>query len=73
MRRRSTHPVILAGLGLLVRLHRRLARHGGNVMLANVHGAIATVIANTRLSDVFRIYGDVDEARRALAASGRDA
>lgn len=55
-----------AGLGLLLRLHHRLARHGGQVALANVRGTIASIIANTRLSDVFRIYGDVDEARRAL-------
>ncbi len=55
-----------AGLGLLLRLHHRLASHGGNVMLANVRGGIASIVANTRLSDVFRIYGDVDEACRAL-------
>jgi anti-sigma B factor antagonist len=54
------------GLGLLVRLHKKLAVRGGNVKLAAVEGAIPKLLSLTQLDRVFEIYPTVDEARRAF-------
>ncbi len=54
------------GLGVLVRLHSRLARHGGNVKIASVKGVIVDVLRLTRLNTIFEIYPDVDRARLAF-------
>ncbi|MCH7798583.1 MAG: STAS domain-containing protein [Planctomycetes bacterium] len=54
------------GLGILVRLHRRLARHGGNVKIASVKGVIVEVLRLTKLNTIFEIYPDVPRARLAF-------
>ena len=51
------------GLGVLIRLHSRLARHGGNVKIASVKGMIVEVMRLTRLNKLFEIYPDVSRAR----------
>ena len=51
------------GLTVLVRLHSRMARHGGDVRLADVHGAMAKVMEVTRLSTLLSVYPDVNRAR----------
>ena len=63
---RQLHHISSSGLGLLLRLHSRLAERGGDVKLANVRGTIASLIAKTRLSDILQLYPGVDEARRAF-------
>jgi anti-anti-sigma factor len=50
------------GLGVLVRLHTKLAKRGGNVKLACVKGLIEQLLAITRLNSIFEIYPDVNRA-----------
>ncbi len=54
------------GLGVLVQLHRRIARHGGDVKIAAVTGVIVDVLRLTRLNRVLAIYPDVARARLAF-------
>ena len=54
------------GLGVLIRLHSRLARHGGNVKIASVKGMIVEVMRLTKLNKLFEIYPDVSRARLAF-------
>jgi anti-anti-sigma factor len=49
-------------MGILVRLHKRLAQKGGNVKLAAVPGVVAQVIRLVRLDRIFQIFPTVDEA-----------
>jgi anti-sigma B factor antagonist len=51
------------GLGVLVRLHTKLAKRGGSVKLACVKGLIEQLLAITRLNSIFEIYPDVNRAR----------
>ena len=54
------------GLGVLVRLHKRLAAKGGDVKLSNVSGAVPRVLTLTRLNKIFEMYPTLDDARRAF-------
>jgi len=54
------------GLGVLVRLHRRLAARGGNVKLAGARGVIFEVLRLARLTTLLAIYPDVARARLAF-------
>jgi anti-sigma B factor antagonist len=54
------------GIGVLLRVHKRLAKHGGDVKLAGVHGAIAGVLRIARMGELFEMYPDVDRARLAF-------
>ena len=54
------------GLGVLVRLHKRMERHGGNVKIASAHSALLDVIRLARLDRLFEIYPDVPRARLAF-------
>jgi anti-sigma B factor antagonist len=54
------------GLGVLVRLHGRMAKHGGEVKIAGITGLAAQVLAITRLSTLFAMYPDVNRARLAF-------
>jgi anti-sigma B factor antagonist len=47
------------GLGVLVRLHSKLAKRGGDVKLACVKVAIEKVLTLTRLNSLFEIYPDI--------------
>jgi anti-anti-sigma factor len=51
------------GLGVLVRLHSKLAKRGGDVKLACVKGLIKQVLNVTHLNSLFEIYPDVNRAR----------
>ena len=53
------------GLGVLVRLHKKLAARGGDVKLAAVSGLIPRLLSMTRLDRKFEIYPNVGEALRA--------
>ena len=61
------------GLGVLVRLHAKLAKRGGDVKLASVPGLIEQVLQVTRLNTLFSIYPDVSQARLAFPPSLGDA
>ena len=50
------------GLGVLVRLHSKLAKIGGDVKLACVKGLIEQVFKITHLNKIFEMYPDVSRA-----------
>ena len=54
------------GVGLLMRLHRRLSKQGGDVKLANIHSSLVSLLRVLRLDQVFEIYPDVNRARLAF-------
>ena len=54
------------GLGVLVRLHRRMQTHGGDVKIAAVSGFLAQALQATRLNSLFEIYPDVNRAKLAF-------
>lgn len=54
------------GLSVLVRLHRRMKKHGGEVKIAGIRGMPAQVLSLTRLNQLFEIYPDVNRARLAF-------
>ena len=54
------------GLGVLVRLHGRMKRQGGEVKIAGLHGMAAQMLAITRLNSLFAMYPDVNRARLAF-------
>ncbi|MHC4909895.1 MAG: STAS domain-containing protein [Planctomycetota bacterium] len=51
------------GLGILIRLHRRMSEHGGNVKLSNVRGMLPEILQLTRLNRHLGIFPSVDAAR----------
>ena len=50
------------GLGMLVRLHSKLSKKGGDVKLACVKGIVEQVFKITHLNKIFEIYPDVSRA-----------
>ncbi|MHC4563215.1 MAG: STAS domain-containing protein [Planctomycetota bacterium] len=50
------------GLAVLLRMHKRAAKAGGQVSMANVHSAVADLLNLTRLNRVFHIYPDTERA-----------
>ena len=54
------------GLGVLVRLHKRMNTHGGDVKIASVRGVLSQALQATRLDRLFDIYPDVNRARLAF-------
>lgn len=59
------------GLGVLVRLHNKLAKLGGDVKLACVKGLVEQVLTITRLNSIFEIFPDV--SRDCLMLRPKDA
>ena len=62
---RLTH-ISSYGIGVLVRLHNRLKKHGGDVKIASPQSLVLQVLTMTRMGKVFEIYPDVDRARLAF-------
>ena len=58
------------GIGVLLRVHKRLARHGGDVKLAGIHTGLVRVLQIARLDLLFDVYPDVDRARLAFRPRG---
>lgn len=56
------------GLGILVRLHKRLRERGGDVRLAAVQAPMARLLEMVRLAKVFDIYPSVDAARESFGS-----
>jgi anti-sigma B factor antagonist len=54
------------GLGVLIRLHKRLTMRGGDVKICNVHGIVPQVLEATRLAQWFDIYPDLNQAKLAF-------
>jgi len=50
------------GLAVLLNLHKRAARNGGQVKIANVHNRVVSVLKVAHLNKIFQIYPDVDRA-----------
>lgn len=63
----GVHGISSVGLGMLVRVHARMKRGGGEVDLAGVTTSIAKVLSLVHLDRVFHIHESVDEA---IAAQG---
>ena len=55
------------GLGMLMRVHARMKKLGGDVKLARVHGVVASAITLVRLDRALHMYPTVEEA---VAAHG---
>lgn len=55
------------GLGMLLRVHARLRKKGGDVKLARVHGPVAEVFHVVRLDKLFHLYPTVQEAADSFA------
>jgi len=54
------------GIGVLVRLHNRLVKHGGHVKIASPPGKVLQALAIVRLAQMFEIYPDLEQARLAF-------
>jgi anti-sigma B factor antagonist len=54
------------GIGLLVRLHGKLAKHGGDVKIAAPGGIVMRALSVMHMARLFEIYPDVDQARLAF-------
>ena len=54
------------GVGVLVRLHNKLAKRGGDVKVAAARSAVLQVLTVMRMGKVFDIYPDVNRARLAF-------
>jgi len=55
------------GLGMLVRVHSRMKKLGGDVKLAEVHGTVSQILGIVGLNRLFHIYPTVNDA---IAAHG---
>jgi anti-sigma B factor antagonist len=54
------------GIGVLLRVHKRMARHGGDVKLAGLHSGLVRLLQIARVDSLFELYPDVNRARLAF-------
>jgi len=54
------------GMGILIRLHKKLAKHGGDVKIAGVQSLVLKALTVVRINQLLDIYPDVDQARLAF-------
>jgi anti-sigma B factor antagonist len=54
------------GLGMLVRVHARMSKHGGDVKLAALQSTIVSMFSLVGLNRLFHIYPTVEDAITAL-------
>jgi anti-sigma B factor antagonist len=54
------------GITTFIRLHKRMAEHGGDVKLAAVQPPLFRLLEITRLNEVFHAYPSVEEAIKAF-------
>ncbi len=57
-------------LGVLISAHSNFSKRGGVLALCNVSEGITNLFVITKLSKVFNVYTDRDEAREKLATEG---
>jgi anti-sigma B factor antagonist len=55
------------GLRMLIRVHSRMKKQGGDVKLARIHGAVAKVMRIVRLDKVLHIHTTVEDAVESFA------
>jgi len=55
------------GMGMLVRVHARMKKHGGDVKIARLRGVAATAISLVKLDKILEIYPTMEEAIAAHA------
>ena len=55
------------GISVLLRIHFKMAKKGGDVKLASVQGKVFRLLEMSRLHTVFEIYRDKEAAARAFA------
>ena len=60
------------GVGMLVTVHKRMAKKGGDVKLAGVTGVVGKVIRMTGLGAMLQIYPTVRDARHAFGRTKDD-
>ena len=56
------------GLGMLIRIHSRLKKRGGDVRLSGVHGPVADALRLVALDKVLKIYPSAEAAVESLKA-----
>ena len=56
------------GVSVLVRLHNKLAKRGGDVKLAGPRSTVLQALTVMRMGKLFEIYPDVNQARLAFRA-----
>ncbi|MBI2194312.1 MAG: STAS domain-containing protein [Planctomycetes bacterium] len=61
-----------AGLGVLLRIHRRLEKEGGRISLADVPEEILHVLKVLGFHHIVRVYPDVNTAVQATVACAVD-
>ncbi len=54
------------GISVLLRVHARMRKRGGDVKLCGVKGVVNDVLKITNLDHVLHVYADVDRARLAF-------
>jgi len=54
------------GIGVLVRMHNKLVKLGGDVKFAAVPGLVLQALTLVRLNKLFELYPDVNQARLAF-------
>ena len=54
------------GVGVLLRLHKKLKKHGGDVKIAAAKSIVLKAMTVLRMGSMFEIYDDVDRARLAF-------
>jgi anti-sigma B factor antagonist len=54
------------GIGVIVRLHKKLAKQGGDVKVAGAKSMVLSALTMMRMNELFEIYPDVDRARLAF-------
>ncbi len=55
------------GLRIMMRVHARMKKQGGDVKLARIHGAVAKVMRIVRLDKVLHIHTTVEDAVESFA------
>jgi anti-anti-sigma factor len=60
------------GVGLLVRLHNKLASHGGDVKIAAPKSMVLQALEVMRIGKLLGIYPDVNQARLAFREKRRE-
>lgn len=60
-----------AGMGTLIGLRRRCRAEGGDCVLAAASPTVLRALESADLDQIFRIFGSLEEARRALGGARR--
>jgi len=58
------------GIGVLIRLHKKLAKSGGDVKFSSIRSTVVQILHVARIDRLFEIYPDIDQARLAFRPAG---